>query len=171
MYKFPYVFIISLILMSFVGIRSVQAQEPFQLVLKDIEKGISIEKTELKGSELTPGSPVSWSVRKYSLHVDGQEGIDVVEVDNGKLKFTVVPAHGMSVLNMQLGDFSPIPVNRNQEKEDINQWIVRSGLKFPEKPSSGSPSGPGSELYGVIGTTPASRVESARTACLARQGS
>ncbi len=159
MSKFPYVFIISLILMLSVGIPSVRAQEPFRLVLKDIDKEISVEKTELKGSELTPDSPFSWSVRKYSMRVDAQEGIDVVEVDNGKLKFTVVPAHGMSVLNMQLGDFSPVPVNRNQDKEEINQWIVRSGLKFPEKPSSGSPSGPGSELYGVIGTTPASRVE------------
>ena len=33
---------------------------------------------------------VAWSVRKYTLRGGKQAGVDVVEVNNGKLRFTVV---------------------------------------------------------------------------------
>ena len=40
---------------------------------------------------------VAWSVRKYTLRGGKQAGVDVVEVNNGKLRFTVVPTRGMNV--------------------------------------------------------------------------
>lgn len=171
MSKFLPVIFISLML-----IQSLQAQEPFRLVLTDIDQEIYIENSELKSSDLTPDSPVPWSVRKYILRGGMKEGIDIIEVDNGKLRFTVVPTHGMSILNMKIGDFNPVTSssleklvhpkhfnlqNLNAEKlrEDINEWIIRSGLKFFEQPSIADSSDVGSKLYGTIGITPASHVE------------
>jgi hypothetical protein len=33
-----------------------------------------------------------------------QEGVDLIEVDNGKLTFAVIPTRGMGLLRAQMGD-------------------------------------------------------------------
>ena len=38
------------------------------------------------------------------LHGGRQEGVDVILVDNGRLKFTVCPTRGMGVLSVTMGD-------------------------------------------------------------------
>jgi hypothetical protein len=86
------------------GISSVQAVEPFRVVLTDVEKNIYRESLNLTSSDITPDCPVSWSVRKYVLHGGKQEGVELVEVDNGKFSLTIVPTRGMSIQQVLMDD-------------------------------------------------------------------
>jgi len=137
------------------GISAIQAAEPFRLVLTDVEENVYEETAEITSSEVTPKSPASWSVRKYVLHGGRQEGVDVIEVNNGKLRFTVVPTRGMSIYRVYMGDPStplrtglrlgwdspvkglvhPQYINLNSRQglgwlEGFNEWMVRCGLEF-----------------------------------------
>jgi hypothetical protein len=86
-----------------------------------------------------------WSVKSYTLRGGLQDGVQVVEINNGKLSFAVLPTRGMGILRGQCGDIdlgwdSPVkdPVNpafiNQQERGGIgwlkgfNEWIVRCGL-------------------------------------------
>jgi hypothetical protein len=117
------------------------------MVLIDTGQNIYRETIQLDSNEVTPGSSVSWSVRKYVLRGGRQEGIDVVDINNGKLNFTVVPSRGMSILkaniaDLRLGPDSPDKLLVNPKRIDLqapggleglehfNEWIHHSGLKF-----------------------------------------
>ncbi len=86
-----------------------------------------------------------WSVRSYTLRGGLQEGVDVVEINNGKLSFAVLPTRGMGIWKGQCGDVSlgwnsPVkdPVNpafiNSLDRgglgwlKGFNEWIVRCGL-------------------------------------------
>ena len=86
-----------------------------------------------------------WSVKSYTLRGGLQEGVDVVEINNGKLSFAVLPTRGMGIWKGQSGDISlgwdsPVkdPVNPafiNQLDrgglgwlKGFNEWFVRCGL-------------------------------------------
>ncbi|MEX2608288.1 MAG: aldose 1-epimerase family protein [Kiritimatiellia bacterium] len=91
------------------------------------------------------GRTSAWSVKSYTLRGGLQEGVDVVEIHNGKLSFAVLPTRGMGIWKGQCGDMvlgwnSPVkdPVNPafiNQLErgglgwlKGFNEWIVRCGL-------------------------------------------
>jgi len=143
------------ILIAIIGISTVQAAEPYRLVLTDVEQNIYKEAANLKSSETTPDCPVAWSVKKYVLHGGRQEGVEVIEVNNGKLSFNVVPTRGMSIQEVLMGDPStplrtglrlgwdspvkglvhPKFINLNTRQglgwlEGFNEWMVRCGLEF-----------------------------------------
>src|SRR4051794_7740597 len=44
------------------------------------------------------------SLKRQTLRGGVREGVDAVEVDNGKLRFTVVPTRGMGLWKASLGD-------------------------------------------------------------------
>ena len=98
-----------------------------------------------KAIDLNDGTKSGWSVKSYTLRGGLQEGVDVVEINNGKLSFAVLPTRGMGIWKGQCGDISlgwdsPVkdPVNpafiNQQERGGIgwlkgfNEWIVRCGL-------------------------------------------
>lgn len=162
------------IIILVVGISSIQAAEPFRVVLTDVEQNIYKETAEIKSSDLTPKSRIQWSVRKYVLHGGKQEGIDVIEVNNGKLRFTVVPTRGMSVYQVHMGDMRlgwdspakglvhPKYINLNSGKgpgrlEGFNEWMVRCGLEFVG--DTGKEAITDLTRHGKIGNIPASHVE------------
>ena len=91
------------------------------------------------------GAASSWSVRSYTLRGGLQEGVQVVEVNNGKLTFAILPTRGMGIWKGQCGDItlgwdSPVkdPVNpafiNLQDRgglgwlKGFNEWFVRCGL-------------------------------------------
>src|SRR3712207_8795510 len=45
-----------------------------------------------------------WQVKSQTLHGGKQEGVEIITVDNGRLRFTVVPTRGMSVAEVVMGD-------------------------------------------------------------------
>ena len=171
------------IIIALLGACLVQAAEPYRIVITDVEKNIYKETAEIAGSEVTPDCPVSWSVRKYVLHGGKQEGVEVIEVNNGKLRFTVVPTRGMSIYevlmeDMRLGRDSPVKglvhpkyVNLQTRRglgwlEGFNEWMVRCGLEFFGAPgtdesvdNTGAKAAMDLTLHGKIGNTPASVVE------------
>jgi peroxiredoxin len=171
------------IFLAIIGITSAQAAEPFRLVLTDVEQNIYKETANLTSSEVTPGCPVAWSVKKYVLHGGKQEGVEVIEVNNGKLRFNVVPTRGMSIQKvvldgLRLGWDSPVkglvhPKFINLESrqglgwlEGFNEWLVRCGLEFFGAPgtdefidNTGKKATMNLTLHGKICNTPASMVE------------
>jgi peroxiredoxin len=171
------------ILIAIIGISTAQAAEPFRLVLTDIEQNIYKETANLTSSEITPDSPVVWSVKKYVLHGGRQEGVEVIEVNNGKFRFNVVPTRGMSIQEvvmdgLRLGWDSPVkglvhPKYINLESrqglgwlEGFNEWLVRCGLEYFGAPgtdefidNTGNKATMDLTLHGKICNTPASMVE------------
>jgi peroxiredoxin len=150
-----------------------QAAEPYRLVLTDVEQNINKETANLTSGELTPDCPVAWSLKKYVLHGGKQEGVEVIEVNNGKLRFNVVPTRGMSIQKVVMGDLrlgwdSPVkglvhPKFINLENrqglgwlEDFNEWMVRCGLDFIDNTNKKEME---LTLQGKICNTPASMVE------------
>jgi len=174
--------LVSIIILT-MGISSAQAVELFRVVLTDTEQNVYIETLHITNRDLTPDCLVPWSVHKYVLHGGKQEGVEVIEVDNGKLRFKVVPTRGMSVQEVLMGDLrlgwdSPVQglvhpkyINLHTRQglgwlEGFNEWMVRCGLEFFGAPgtdefidNTGNKAKMDLTLHGKIGNTPASQVE------------
>ena len=157
--------------------------KPFRKTLTSVAANLRVGDWQLSRRDLKLPTKFSWSVRQRTLHGGKQEGVEVIEVDNGALRFAVIPTRGMGVLRVELGDVrlgwdSPVKevvhpqfVNLPSRGglgwlEGFNEFIVRCGLE-----SCGAP-GPdtfrnaaGGEvkrdltLHGNIANTPASEVE------------
>jgi peroxiredoxin len=162
---------------------SAQAAEPFRLVITDVEKNVHRETAQINSGDVTPDCPVSWSVRKSVLHGGEQEGVEAIDVDNGKLRFTVIPTRGMSIYQVVMGDLrlggdssvknlahpksiDPDTPQGQGRLEGFNGWIVRCGLESFGTPgtdeligNTGKKSTMDLTPYGKIGSTPASVVE------------
>ena len=171
------------IMIIIAGVSAAQAVEPFRLVITDIERNVYKETARIEKTNVTPDCPVAWSVRKDALHGGRQEGVEIIEVDNGKLRLTVVPTRGMSIQHVRMGDLrlgwdSPVkglvhPQYINLESrqglgwlEGFNEWLVRCGLEFFGAPgtdefidNTGLVSKMDLTLHGKIGNIPASKVD------------
>jgi len=165
------------------GISLAEAAGPFHVVLTDVEKNIYVETLHITSRDVTPDCPALWSMRKYVLHGGRQEGVEVIEVDNGRLRFNIVPTRGMSIQqvlmdDLRLGWDSPVKgivhpkyINLHTRQglgwlEGFNEWLVRCGLEFFGAPgtdeftdNTGKKAEMDLTLHGKIGNTPASQVE------------
>jgi hypothetical protein len=155
----------------------------FRKVLTSGIQGIHVKSWTLNQHKFRLDAAAGWSVKKYMLHGGKQEGVDVIEVDNGRLRFVVIPTRGMSVLKVESGDVrlgwdSPVkevvhPQFINLESrgglgwlEGFNEWLVRCGLEWAGHPGRDNfRNNVGDEvqmdltLHGKIGNIPASEVE------------
>jgi hypothetical protein len=128
------------------------------------------------------GGTNPWSVRTRTLRGGLQEGVEVVEIDNGHLSFAVLPTRGMGIWKgrcgeVRLGWDSPVkdPVHpafiHPEERGGLgwlrgfNEWIVRCGLSSMGAPgtdvvvdNNGNASEVFLPLHGNIANTPARRV-------------
>lgn len=128
-------------------------------------------------------SKTPWFVQSYTLRGGLQEGVDVVEMHNGKLHIAVLPTRGMGIWKGQCGDLSlgwdsPVkdPVNpafiNPQERgglgwlKGFNEWFVRCGLNSMGAPGmdtvldySGNAFDAPLTLHGNIANLPARAVE------------
>lgn len=112
----------------------------YKLPLLDPQSTEGFKAVQLKGE-----SPTNWSVNSYTLRGGLQEGVQVVEINNGKLSFAVLPTRGMGIWKGQCGEValgwdSPVkdPVNpafiNLQDRgglgwlKGFNEWFVRCGL-------------------------------------------
>ena len=66
-----------------------------QWVLTDTERNIWVETLELGAAELGVAAPAR--ISKRVLHGGLQEGVELVEVDNGALSFSILPTRGMGL--------------------------------------------------------------------------
>ncbi len=157
--------------------------EDFRQRLISVEENIRHESWSLEGSDFPfkTASPVS--ITKKTLHGGKQEGVEVIEVDNGALRFTVIPTRGMGIYEVVKGDLrlgwnSPVKeivhpsyVNLNSRGglgwlEGFNEWMVRCGLEWVGHPGEdkfinnvGDEATMDLTLHGKIANIPASEVE------------
>ena len=151
-----------------------------------IERVTDIDQNLNRDVEISaPGLGIAgqWSIRKRKLHGGLSEGMDAIEVDNGRLSFTVLPTRGMGIWRGSLDDWfvgwnSPVkgpvhPAFVNLESNNglgwlqgFDEWIVRCGLH--EVGAPGVDRQPAKEggvaevpvtLHGKIANQPAHRVE------------
>ena len=150
-------------------------------VLVNSREGLRVEEWQHQGQDADSGA--KWSIRKSTLRGGKQEGVDIVEIDNGQMRIVVCPTRGMSVLrvishDLRLGWDSPVQEIVHPQYMDLqsrgglgwlegfNEWLVRCGLE--------SAGGVGEDtfinnvggeakmqltLHGKIGNIPASVVE------------
>ncbi|HOP78759.1 MAG: aldose 1-epimerase family protein [Thermogutta sp.] len=144
-------------------------------VITDVARGIALDELTLT-SGVTSAVPKGVSITKRTLHGGLQDGVDVVDVDNGRLRFTVIPTRGMGVWrawcdNIQLGWQAPVhgPVHPKWVNlwepsglgwlDGFDELLVRCGLESngaPEFDDKGILRYP---LHGKIANRPACRVE------------
>ncbi|MFC1539242.1 aldose 1-epimerase family protein [Candidatus Latescibacterota bacterium] len=123
----------------------------FKKTLSSVEENIYIEKWDTKSANITPECPINWSIKKYILHGGKQEGVDVIEINNGRLTITVIPTRGMGIYkvlcdDIRLGWDSPVkeivhPMYIDFERrggagilEGFNEFLMRCGLEFAGDP-------------------------------------
>jgi galactose mutarotase-like enzyme len=158
------------------------AAAPFARTLISQSKNVHVEAWQVTGKEVTPDRP-GWSVRLRTLHGGKQEGVSVIEVDNGKLRFTVIPTRGMGIRSARLGDVrlgwdSPVQevvhpafINLHSRGglgwlEGFNEWLCRCGLESNGHPGTdrfinnvGEPATMELTLHGRVANLPAQEVE------------
>lgn len=159
-----------------------KSTKPFHKILISAADNVREKNWEIKSKKVTPDS-APWTIRKSILHGGKQEGVDIIEIDNGALHMTIVPTRGMSILQVQSGDMrlgwdSPVkeivhPAFVNLQSrgglgwlEGFNEWMVRCGLESCGAPGTDTfTSEAGTEtkldltLHGKIGNIAASEVE------------
>ena len=120
---------------------------------------------------------------KLTLRGGKQEGVDLLVVDNGKLRITVIPTRGMGVLKVEMDDVrlgwdSPVKEVVHPQfinlptrgglgwLEGFNEWMVRCGLENCGGPgrdefitNTGAKAEMDLHLHGKVANIPASEVE------------
>ncbi len=150
--------------------------------LTDVKTGLWLESLQITPETLECSTPANWSIIKRTLHGGYTDGVDVIDVDNGALSFTIIPTRGMGLWKgrydgCEIGWQSPVagPVNPmfiNTLEcgglgwlQGFDECIVRCGLNSngaPGKDLVPNNNGTLSEvilpLHGRIANTPANHV-------------
>jgi Domain of unknown function (DUF4432) len=148
---------------------------PYSKILIDSANNLSVNQWQLTAADAgDKASRAAWSVEKRQLTGGRQDGVDIIEVDNGALKFTVVPTRGFNVWTANVGELrlgwdSPVKEIVHPKFVELSErggrgwlngfgeWISRCGLE-----SMGAPCKDGDltlTLHGRINYLPASFVE------------
>jgi hypothetical protein len=141
-------------------------------VLTDASRNIALKEWTLSSDDLS--AKPAWSIAKRMLVGGRQDRCEIIEVDNGAIRFTIVPTRGLSLWSLQAGDIRlgwDSPVKEIVHPQFVNlaergglgwldgfgEWISRCGLE-----SMGAPCKDGEQtltLHGRINYIPASYVE------------
>lgn len=73
------------------------------ITLIDTDRNLNLPSWQAGPAEFG-GTARGYSIRKETLHGGVREGVEVVEVDNGSFRFTVIPTRGMGIWKGWLGD-------------------------------------------------------------------
>jgi len=162
--------------------RQTLSQEQYSIDLVSVGRNLNSESFRIESQEFGTGFPAGCSVEKRRLHGGKQEGVDLITIDNGKIKIRVIPTRGMGILDVVMGDIrlgwdSPVrevvhPAFINLQSrnglgwlEGFNEWLVRCGLESAGAPGPDSfVNNQGDEarmdltLHGKIANIPASEV-------------
>ncbi|MEM7231948.1 MAG: aldose 1-epimerase family protein [Planctomycetota bacterium] len=157
------------------------AHDDYRFVLTDSATNTHTDSFSISARDL--GIKGDWSVRKETLKGGKQDGVDLITIDNGKLKIRVIPTRGMGILDVTSGDVrlgwnSPVKEVVHPKYVDLdtrgglgwldgfNEWMVRCGLEFAGHPgedsfttNTGATATMDLTLHGKIGNIPASSVE------------
>jgi len=143
--------------------------------LTDIDQDIYVKQIAL-GPENVGGTAAGYSVAKRTLEGGLRCGVDVVEVNNGKFRFVVIPTRGMGLWKAYLGDVqlgwkSPVkgPVHPGFVRlwepsglgwlDGFDELLVRCGLESNGAPEFNDNGSIRYGLHGKIANIPAHKVE------------
>lgn len=142
-----------------------------QFSLTDVAHGIHEDRFAVSaGPEMQLAGSARWSVERRMLRGGVSEGVEVIELDNGRLSLSILPTRGMGVWRgtcdgLDLGWKSPVvqPVHPAFVNlldrgglgwlAGFNEWICRCGLDL------NGPPGPEGTLHGRIANIPAHQVD------------
>jgi hypothetical protein len=113
-------------------------------ILTDVTRDVWVESCGL-GNDTLRLAPFPWSIRKRTLRGGLREGVEVIEVHNGALAFTVLPTRGMGLWRGEyrgqplgwrapvLGPVHPRHVNLAERGglgwlTGFDEWLCRCGL-------------------------------------------
>src|SRR5262245_49798362 len=97
-------FAVPLVILGLAAAIPTRAEEPLRHTLISAERGIYVEEWKTSNYDVLRKSKPAFSVKKVALRGGKQDGVDLITVDNGKLKFSVIPTRGMSILRVESGD-------------------------------------------------------------------
>ena len=143
--------------------------------LADVDRDIFVDGISISPGDVD-GVATGYSVVKRTLRGGLRDGVDVIDVDNGEFRFTIVPTRGMGIWRASLGDLrlewkSPVkgPVHPGFVRvaeasglgwlDGFDEMLVRCGLESngaPEFNDNGTVRHP---LHGKIANLPAHKVE------------
>ncbi len=143
--------------------------------LCDVDLDIYVDGMTLSPAQVG-GAAKGYSIAKRTLRGGLREGVDVIEVDNGTLRFVVIPTRGMGLWNAMLGSIrlgwkSPVrgPVHpafvHFDEASGIgwldgfDELLVRCGLESNGAPDFKPDGTVRHVLHGKIANIPAHKVE------------
>lgn len=156
---------------------------PFQQTLLSAQQNLRMPEWGVTSRSLGLRLKAPFSVTQHTLHGGKQEGVQLIIVDNGSLKITLVPTRGLGVLKVECGDVrlgwdSPVKevVHPNFVNlptrgglgwlDGFNEWMVRCGLENCGGPgrdqfvtNTGAMAEMDLYLHGKIANLPASEVE------------
>ena len=144
-----------------------------EFVLIDSAASTREEGWSISSRQLGITSGPQFSIRTRMLHGGKQEGVEMIDVDNGRMTFSVIPTRGMNVFRAQSGDVklgwtSPVEESVNPAfinldsrgglgwLDGFNEMLVRCGFEWAGHP--GMDNGKLLSLHGRAGNTPASKV-------------
>jgi galactose mutarotase-like enzyme len=142
--------------------------------LTDVEQDIFVEHISLSAEHVS-GRTGGYSVSKRTLRGGLREGVDVIEVNNGRFRFVVVPTRGMGLWRAGLGDLqlgwkSPVkgPVHPGFVRlgdagglgflDGFDELLCRCGLESNGAPEFAADGALRYGLHGKIANTPAHQV-------------
>jgi hypothetical protein len=140
-------------------------------VLLDVDKPASNQ--QITSAQLGVKTDKPFSVTMRTLHGGRQEGVSVIDIDNGTMKLSVVPTRGMNVLQASVGDVrmgwdspvkdvvNPAFIELNGRGglgwlEGFNELVTRCGYEWVGHP--GMDNGELLTLHGRAANIPASKV-------------
>jgi hypothetical protein len=142
-----------------------------QFPLLDVSRGLFEDRFALAaGADIKLAGSPRWSVKKRTLRGGVSDGVEVIDLDNGRLALSILPTRGMGVWRgtcdgLELGWKSPVaqPVHpafvNTLDRGGLgwlagfNEWICRCGLDL-----NGAP-GPEGTLHGRIANLPAHQLD------------
>ena len=155
----------------------------YRHILTDVETSVYEDMWSLIPADLELGGDHEWSVLKTTLWGGLQDGVELIEVDNGALSFAIVPTRGMGIWKAQYRDIllgwdSPVKGPVHPQFVDLyargglgwlygfDEWIVRCGLDNNGAPgpdvivdNNGNEAEVDLPLHGRIANLPAQYVE------------
>ncbi len=147
-------------------------------LLTDVTDGVYVERISLKSDDVggaAGGAAQGYSVTKRTLRGGPSDGVDIIEVDNGRFALVVVPTRGMGIRRAVCGDMilgwkSPVhgPVHPSLVPlwepsglgwlSGFDELLVRCGLESNGAPEFWPNGALRYPLHGKIANTPAHRV-------------
>ncbi|MGB9689891.1 aldose 1-epimerase family protein [Thermogutta sp.] len=144
-------------------------------VITDVSRGIWVEQLTLT-HDIAPAIPEGVTITKRTLHGGRSEGVETIEVHNGRLRVVVLPTRGMGIWRAWCGDLElgwKAPIRGPVHPRWVNLWepsglgwldgfdelFVRCGLESNGAPEFDDRGVLRYPLHGKIANLPASRVE------------